>query len=121
MDTIYEFIIDILTKRVPVEVPNVKVDQIHSKIALIDIPEGIYTENYTEVIKKPPAEEGGEEIEEKIEHTKNTEEMAVIVLKVPQVEEEEEIILPAAEGEEPKTEIVKKIVDEDQADSAVVI
>ena len=47
--------------------------------------------------------------------------MAVIVLKVPQVEEEEEIILPAAEGEEPKTEIIKKIVDEDQAGSAVSI
>ena len=26
MDTIYEFIIDILTKRVPVEAPNVKID-----------------------------------------------------------------------------------------------
>ena len=58
---------------------------------LIDIPEGIYTCDYTETIKKPPAEEGGEEIEEKIDHKQNTDEKAVILLKVPQYEEEEEI------------------------------
>lgn len=121
MDTLFEFVIDILTKRVSVEAPNVKIDQIHGKITLVDIPEGVCTEDYTETIKKPPAEEGGEEIEEKVEHKKNTDEKAVIVLKVPQVEEEEEIQLEVADGEEPKTEIIKKIVDEDQAGSAVVL
>ena len=42
MDTLYQFVIDILTKRVPVESPNVKLDQIISKIVLIDLPEGVY-------------------------------------------------------------------------------
>ena len=50
---------------------------------LIDIPEGIYYEDYTEVVKKPAAEEGGEEIEEKIERKQNTDEKAVILIKVP--------------------------------------
>ena len=50
---------------------------------LVDIPEGVYTEDYKETIKKPPAEEGGEEIEEQVERQKNTDEKAVILLKVP--------------------------------------
>lgn len=83
MDTIYQIIFDILSKRVGLEYSNVKVDQVHGKVSLVDIPEGIYPEDYTEVIKKPAEEEGGEEKEEKVDHKKNTEEMAVIVLKVP--------------------------------------
>lgn len=98
-----------------------KVDQVQGKIALVDIPEGIYPEDYTEVKKIPAEEEGGEEKEETVEHKKNTEEMAVIVLKVPQVEEEEEIKLEGMDGEEEKTEIIKKIVDENQEGSAITI
>lgn len=122
MDTIYEYLIDILTKRVPVDAPNVKLDQIVSKIALIDIPEGVYTEDYTETVKQPPAEEGGEEIEEQVQRTKNTDEKAVIVMKVPQVEEEEEINLEVTDGDgNAKTEIIKRMVDEDQKEQAIVI
>lgn len=120
MDSLFEFMADIISKRVPMEAPNVKVDAIMGKIALIDIPEGIYTEDFTETIKKPPAEEGGEEIVETFERKKNTDEMAVLVLKVPQVEEEEEIKLEVTDGDgEPKTEIIKRLVDEDQGGSAI--
>lgn len=83
MDTLYEFVADILTKRIVVDNPNVKIDQVHSKLVLIDIPEGTYTQDYKETIKKPPAEEGGEEITEIVEHKKNTDEMAVLLMKVP--------------------------------------
>ena len=83
MDTLYEFVADILTKRIVVDNPNVKIDQVHSKLVLIDVPEGIYTQDYKETIKKPPAEEGGEEITEVIEHKKNTDELAVLLMNVP--------------------------------------
>ena len=55
--------------------------------------------------------------EVEVKHEKNTDEKAVIIIKVPQIEEEEEI--QGEEGE--KTEIVKKMVDEDQKDQAIVI
>jgi hypothetical protein len=55
--------------------------------------------------------------EVEIKHEKNTDEKAVIIIKVPQVEEEEEI--QGEDGE--KTEIIKKMVDEDQKDQAIVI
>ena len=50
MDQLYTFAIDILTKKVPVESPNVKIDQILSKIVLIDMPEGIYHEDTIEKV-----------------------------------------------------------------------
>lgn len=129
MDTLYQFVIDILTKRVPVESPSVKLDQIVSKIVLIDLPEGVYHEDTIEKVMKPaeaPAEgaeaqppaEGEQAMqEEEIKHEKNTDEKAVIIIKVPQVEEEEEV--QNEDGE--KTEIIKKMVDEDQKDQAIVI
>lgn len=89
MDSLYEFIADFLAKRVPVDAPGVKIDSLAGKIVLVEIPEGIYTEDYTETIMKEQAE--GEPIEEKIARKKNTDEKAVLLLKVPQDEEEEEI------------------------------
>ena len=62
MDTLYQFIVDILTKRVPVESPNVKVDQVNTKIILIEVPENINHEDSIEKVMQPaeaPAE-GGE-------------------------------------------------------------
>jgi len=38
---------------VPVESPNVKLDQIISKIVLIDIPEGTYHEDTIEKVMQP--------------------------------------------------------------------
>lgn len=122
MDTLYEFLIDIATKRVSIDKPSVKIDQIAPKVVLVDLPEGINVDDWSETVKKPPAEEGGQEVEEVIEHKKNTNEQAVIILKVPQVEEEQEV--PAevtGEDGEQKTETIKKLVDEDQDQKAVVI
>ena len=45
----------------------------------------------------------------------------MIVLKVPQVEEEEEVEVEGEEGAEPEKKIITKLVDEDQKESAVVI
>lgn len=50
MNDLYDFIVDILCKRVPIETINVKVDQIQSKISLIDIPDGIIMEPYEETV-----------------------------------------------------------------------
>lgn len=64
-------------------------------------------------------EQAMQEVEVKRE--KNTDEKAVILIKVPQVEEEEEINVEVSGGEGTKTEIIKKMVDEDQKDQAIVI
>ena len=113
MDALYGFIVDIMTKRIVIESPNVKVDQIIDKLVLIDIPQGVNYFDWTE----QPAEEGGEPIE----HKRNTDEKAVIIMKVPQDEEEEEIKLEVTDGEEQKTEIIRKLVDVDQKESAIII
>ena len=62
MDQLYTFAIDILTKKVPVESPNVKIDQILSKIVLIDMPEGIFHEDTIEKVMQPaePPADGAE-------------------------------------------------------------
>lgn len=112
LDELFGFVIDIMTKRIVIESPNVKVDQIVDKLVLIEIPQGV---NYFDWTEKP--EEG-----EPIEHKKNTDEKAVIIVKVPQVEEEEEIKLEVTDGDgEPKTEIIRRLVDEDQKEQAIVI
>jgi hypothetical protein len=41
METLYDYSIDILNKRVPVEGTNVKIDQIINKIYLADVPDSI--------------------------------------------------------------------------------
>ena len=89
MDMLYDFLVDILAKRVPVENVAVKVDQINGKVKLIEMPEGLYHEDTVEIITKE--NEDGTKTEEKVEHKQNTEEAAVIVLRVPQIEKEEEI------------------------------
>lgn len=79
---------------------------------LIDVPEGIYTEDTIEKVMQPaeaPAEGGAEakpaEGEEQamqeveVKREKNTDEKAVILIKVPQVEEEEEINVEVSGGE----------------------
>ena len=48
MDNLYEILADIATKRVPVDTPGVKIDAVHGKVALIEIPEGYEIEDRTE-------------------------------------------------------------------------
>ncbi len=51
METLYDYFIDILNRRVPVDGTNVKVDQIINKIKLIEIPEDIILENGFETVE----------------------------------------------------------------------
>jgi len=51
MNILYDYIIDILSKRVPVADVTVKVEQIINKIKLVEIPEGIYLEDKVEKVK----------------------------------------------------------------------
>ena len=88
MDLLFDYIIDILSKRVPIDNVNVKVDQIVSKIRLVPCPEDLVTEDYTE---KVTVEENGETKEITKSHKKNTNETALILMSIPQIEEEEEI------------------------------
>lgn len=116
MDMLYEFIVDIMTKRIVIETPNVKVDQIIDKLVLIDIPQGVDYFDWTEEFEQVE----GEEPKEPIEHKRNTDEKAVILIKVPQIEEEEEVKLEVTDGDgQEKTEIIRRFVDEDQKESAI--
>lgn len=125
LDMLFDFMIDILAKRVPIENVNVKVDQIFGKVKLIDMPEGLYHEDTVETVTKE--NEDGTKTEEKVEHKQNTDETAVIVIRVPQIEKEEEIQIQVSgreneDGEpEMKTEMVKRFVDEDQQDKVLSI
>lgn len=65
MDILYDFFIDILAKRVPIENVSVKVEQIIGKVKLIEMPEGLYHEDYTETVTKE--NEDGTKVEEKVE------------------------------------------------------
>lgn len=44
-DNLLDFTVDILAKRVPVDGVNVKVEQIHQKIVLCEMPEGMYNKD----------------------------------------------------------------------------
>ena len=50
MDTLYDYMIDILSKRVPIENVSVKVEQIISKVKLVEIPEHIVTADTVETV-----------------------------------------------------------------------
>ena len=50
METLYDYIIDILNRRVPVDGTNVKVDQIINKVKLVEIPEDVI-ENLKQTIR----------------------------------------------------------------------
>lgn len=89
------------------------------------MPEGLWHEDYTETVTKE--NEDGTKTEEKVEHKQNTDEAAVIVIRVPQIEKEEEIQIQVSgkeneDGEpEMKTELVKRFVEEDQQDKVLSI
>jgi len=53
MDTLLDFTIDILAKRLPTERVTVKIDHIHHKIRLVPLPDDIIEENFSEPIKVP--------------------------------------------------------------------
>ena len=119
MDSIYEMLADIAAKRVPVDTPNVKIDAVHGKVAFVEIPEGYELEDRTE--KQEQSDGEGGKVEKEVKIPRNTDERAVILLKVPQVEEEEEVEIEGADGAEGEKKFITKLVDEDQKESAIVI
>ena len=132
MDTLYDYLIDILAKRVPVEGVNVKVEQIMSKVRLITMPEDVILEDT--IVKEKVTNEEGVEEEKEVEKKKNVIEGGVIILTVPQVEEEQEITIEVTQGtseapkegeeaEKPKpvTKTVVVMVDVDQQEKAMAV
>lgn len=129
MDTLYDYLIDILAKRVPVEGVNVKVEQIMHKIKLVSVPDDVILTDRVEKVKV--TNEEGVEVEQEVEKKKNTNEEGLIIINVPQTEEEQEITIEitqgtseAAEGEEkpkPKSKTVLVMVDVDQQEKAMAV
>ena len=125
--------IDILAKRVPQDKVSVKIDSIQSKVRLVPLPEDVINEDYTETIKVPN-EDGSTPRKENVKRSANVSHHAILYIKVGQYEEEEEVPIDVTskdnkkEGEEdqeeekePKTELVVKLVDEDQQGKALAI
>lgn len=116
MDTLFDYMIDILSKRVPIENVSVKVEQIIGKIRLVEVPDHLVLQDCTETVT---VEKDGVKVEEKVEKKRNTNERALLLVKVPQFEDEEEVKVDGEDG--PKVEIVKKMVDEDQKEKALSV
>ena len=127
MDTLYDYLIDILAKRVPVEGVNVKVEQIIHKIKLVSVPEDVILADRFEQVMVTG--EDGVEVEQEIEKKKNTNEEGLIIISVPQTEEEQEITIEITQGtdskgdasEKPKNKLVLVMVDMDQQDKAMAV
>ena len=148
MDNLFDFAVDVLARRVPTENVSVKVGEITSRILLVPMPEGLHHEDYEEVIMHE--DDDGTEREEKLSYKKNTNECGLIVLKVPQYEQQEEIPIEVTKGDEtaeaaatpkkeekpaaddkkeeekaaeeaPATKTVKKMIDEDQKEKALAV
>lgn len=130
METLYDYIIDIVSKRIPVEGVNVKAEQIVHKIKLLPFPEDV-VEADKKTTKTVELEDGTKK-EETVVIPRNTNEKALVLITVPQVEEEEEVkieVTGAAEGEaaaadteaKEKTKTVVKLVDVDQQDKALAV
>lgn len=52
MDMLLDYVVDILSKRVPIEGVGVKVDQIINKIRLVPVPEDIIEEDKKVTVEK---------------------------------------------------------------------
>lgn len=81
MDTLYDYLVDILAKRVPVEGVNVKVEQIMQKIKLIPVPDDIIIAD--KVVKEKVVGDDGVEHEQEVTKKRNTNEHGLILLSVP--------------------------------------
>jgi len=126
MDSILDIMIDIATKRVPSDNTQVKPEQIRDKVRFVPYPEGVIEDNYEDEVPKAGGEEGAEPIMEKVKYESNVDFKAMMFLKVPQREQEEEIPieLNSKDGEEPDegaVQTVIRMVDEDQQGKALAI
>jgi hypothetical protein len=118
---VLEIIIDILGKRVLVENPTIKLEQVVNKIKLMPLPEGVYPEREEEKIVEG---EGEEAKETTVVHEPNTNEKALIVLTVPQEEklvEKLEEENDSQDEEKSDSPLKKVMVDVDQQDKALAL
>ena len=120
MANLMEFAADILGKHGPVEGVNVKADAIVDKIRLVEIPEGLYHEDWIEPVEVTA--DDGTVTEQKLERVKNTGEAGILIMRVPKVEEEEVIPISVTgkEGEEEKEEEKKEEAEADKAEEKTV-
>jgi hypothetical protein len=121
MTDLLDIMIDIASKRVPSDNTQVKPEQIRDKVRFVPYPDGVVEDTYEDIIVKHAEAEDGEETTEKVKIEANVDFKALMYLKVPQREQEEEIPMeaePTAEGEEAVddagVQIVIRMVDEDQ-------
>lgn len=131
MDRLYDYLIDILAKKVPTDNVTVKIDQIHHKVKFVTMPDDVVEEDFEQKITEE-AKEGEEQKEPQVIHRKkNINDVAVLLLKPGQVQEEEEVKLEIEhemeEGDEnneeakSRTQTVIKMVEQDQKDKALAI
>ena len=121
METLLDYCVDILSKKVPVENVNVKLDQIAGKIRLIPLPEGIIMEDYTEKIA---VEVEGEEQTQTKKYAKNTGEKGLILIRPPTLEGTSAISIEIAGAKDAAADDqppAKKIMEEDQKDKAFAV
>lgn len=123
MDLLLDFIIDVLAKRPISDKAGVKVEQIHNKVALVPIPEGILDEDFEEE-KSIPNEDGSTPRKEKQMRKANTKHNSIIYIQIPQTEEPVEVPIDVTNkdgNQEQEVQMVMKMVDEDQQGKALAV
>merc|ERR1719272_1985879 len=90
MDSLLDIMIDIAAKRVPSDNTQVKPEQIRDKVRFVPYPDGVVEETYFDEVPRS-GEDGGEPVLEKVKYEGNVNFTALMYLKVPQREQEEEI------------------------------
>lgn len=87
MDMLLDYIVDILSKRVPIEGVGVKVDQIINKIRLVPIPDDVHEQDKKIEVEQTAEDGTVTKVEEEVK--RNTGEKALVYITIPQIEEEE--------------------------------
>lgn len=71
MDLLLDYIVDILSRRVPIEGVGVKVDQIINKIRLVPVPEDIVEEDKKVEVEKTLEDGTVEKVQEEVKRNTN--------------------------------------------------
>ena len=87
MDMLLDYVVDILSRRVPIEGVGVKVDQIINKIKLVPVPEDVVEEDKKIEVEKTLEDGTVQKVQEEVK--RNTNEKALVYITIPQIEEEE--------------------------------
>ena len=83
MERLYDYLIDILAKKVPTDNVTVKIDQIHHKVKFVTMPDDVVEEDFEQKIVSTEEPKEGEEQKEPqtIHRKKNINDVAVLLLK----------------------------------------